>query len=117
MYIELCGRWSTMKLWRAEQRAIREEGIPRFMDPVVEQEIISKEKGPFSGFIMFASARLSTKARRKLFSLTFSMRFHGLSIMGQEILAKHGFALKPTQFQEMERQALDDARQRVRFAS
>ena len=114
MFIELMGRWATMQEWNAEITRLRGFGSDGPIAQAAEDTILCRESSAFHGFMLMSCARLARKCKQQLFNLSFSLRFHGLSRNGLSLAASHGFAMKLTTYDKMEKKAQEIAKKKMR---
>ena len=98
LYLELMASWKSHTAYR-KFLVSKADGE---MDAELFDTIVSKERGPFHGFVILACGNICRAARRQRFWLTFVARFHGLARGGVRLLAHYGFLIKQTTYDKME---------------
>ena len=100
-YLDLMAKWSTHKLWRKHLDDHKHNDDHK-MDAPTWERILKKERGPFMGFVLMATANIGNNGKTQLFYHTFNAKFHGLSRPGVDMLARYGYAMKNSLFDETE---------------
>ena len=102
------------KMWKKIQRAVIDNP-----DTVVSLErqnaIMDREQTNFHGFVLLACNSIGRKGKRQLFYATFIARYHGLSRMGAEILAKYGYTMSRTMYYDMRKDLIEQSRATTRL--
>jgi hypothetical protein len=80
----------------------------------VQHDILLREKVKFHGFVLSAVHNIGNAGKGQMFFLSFTARFHGLSNMGQDIISRYGFMMKPTMFVQERVQTLTDYDEKTR---
>jgi hypothetical protein len=104
MWLDLMGSYTSHRQIKSHQRENDFVKLPAD----VQQEILLREKVKFHGFILSAIHNMGNKGKGQMFFLSFTARFHGLSNMGQDIISRYGFMMKPTMFVQERAQTLSD---------
>jgi hypothetical protein len=111
MYLEAMGSWKSNK----EVRRYTRENPGQRLSHQLESVVLNCERNSFFGWVLSSISNIGNKGKTQLFYLSFTARFHGLSIMGQSILASHGFMMKVTMYNGMRTELLANYEQERRF--
>lgn len=104
MWLNLMGSYTSSRQLKSHVRHLPNQLLPI----VVEEEILRREKVKFHGFVLSAIHNIGDTGKGQMFFLSFTARFHGLSNMGQDIISRYGFMMKPTMFMEERAKTLTD---------
>jgi hypothetical protein len=100
LYLVSLASRKSHKVWNKIQNA-----IARNPDTVVsladQNEIIDREQTQFHGFVLLGCSSIGRNGKKQMFYSTFIARYHGLSRMGAEMLAKYGFNMSRTMYYDM----------------
>ena len=97
-YIEGFCCYQTNENMKTVRSQVNSEGKA---DQDLLHSIVNREAPFFYGWVMRACGRIQTKARRQLFYLSFVARYHGLSVGGQDMLAKYGGMVKRATYDKL----------------
>ena len=78
------------------------------------EEVLDKESFRFHGFMLYSLAGLHKGCKQQQFFTTSSAKFHGLSRNGILMQSQLGYMMKPTMFDTKTKQAVEEARDKVR---
>ena len=104
MWLDLMGSYTSHRQLKSHLR----DQPDQFLPDALEQEIVLREKVKFHGFVLSAIHNIGNTGKGQMFFLSFTARFHGLSNMGQDIISRYGFMMKPTLFLQERAQTLSD---------
>ena len=100
-------------MWKKIQRAVTNN--PATVVSLEHQnEIMEREQTNFHGFVLLACNSIGRKGKRQMFYATFIARYHGLSRMGAEILAKYGYTMSRTMNYGMRKDLIEQSRATTR---
>ena len=105
---------SSHEVWARHKAQVRREGIS-LLDATDFAQIKRKEHGKFYGWLVFATSNIRPRSRKHCFLQTFSARYHGLSRLGQKILAFFGLLMKNSQYDRLENNQVVAQRKEVRY--
>jgi hypothetical protein len=111
MYLEAMGSWKYNQAVRRHTREHPGEKVPLQL----EVEVVDSERNSFFGWVLSSINNMGHKGKTQLFYLSFTARFHGLSIMGQSILASHGFMMKVTMYNKTRAKLLEEYEEDMRY--
>lgn len=114
MYLELASSWKANELWRKYSARTDEAGEMLMLTEDEVDELVECEKNRFHGFCLLLTSFVSNN-RNQLFYHSLALKFHGLSRMGNHMLAQIGFALKPSTFDSLQQQMLEKSKQKIRY--
>jgi hypothetical protein len=77
----------------------------------LEDQIVKAEKNAFYGWVVSSVANIGNKGSKQLFYMSFTARFHGLSIGGMSILGSYGLMMKETSFNRVREDLLLEYKQ------
>ena len=101
------------KDWMKIQRAVARNANTVVSLPV-QTEIIEREQSQFHGLVLLGCNSIGRNGKKQMFYATFIARYHGLSRMGSEILAKYGYTMSRTMYYDMRRELIEKARANTR---
>ena len=101
MYVTGMGSYAASRKWRSICERIEDDGDVDAEMETALHEIIQSEKCQFQGFVIKEVANIGNNGKRQLFFSTLMARYHGLSRYGSNVLAKFGFAMPKTLYDDM----------------
>lgn len=104
LWVDLMGSYTSHRQLKTHKR----DQADQFLPAAIEEAILLREKVKFHGFVLMAIHNIGNTGKGQMFFLSFTARFHGLSNMGQDIISRYGFMMKPTLFLQERAQTLAD---------
>ena len=92
MYLVTLASHKSNAMWKKIQKAVANNPATE-VSLEDQNEIIDREQTNFHGFVLLACNSIGRKGKKQMFYSTFIARYHGLSRMGAELLAKYGYAM------------------------
>jgi hypothetical protein len=102
MWVNLMGSYTSYRKVRSHIADKPNERLSR----EDEEVIVLREKVKFHGYVISAVHNIGNTGKTQMFFLSFTAKFHGLSNMGQDMLARYGFMMKPTLFSQERAESL-----------
>jgi hypothetical protein len=113
MYLDLASTWKGNSLWM--HYLTRKDAYDKIHELSEEEmvELLQNERNRFHGFCLLMTSNV-TNNRGQLFYHSLALKFHGLSRMGNDMLAQIGFSMKPSSFDTAQKGMLDKAKTQIR---
>jgi hypothetical protein len=113
MYLDFASSWKAHDLWKGFLKNVDVLGNMITLTEAEMDNLVDIERNKFHGFCLLMTSFVSNN-RNQLFYHTLALKFHGLSRMGNHMLAQIGFSMKPSSFDTHQHAMLETAKNQIR---
>lgn len=112
-FLEGLSSWSAHKKWKQIKARVTADPEDQ-ATPEEEEHLTSKERNDFHGWVIKAVANIGNTGKHQLFFVSFVAKYHGISNMGNEILAQYGYGTQRSQYTTLVQETIARARTETR---
>ena len=115
MYLDGQSGFANHERWKWLNRQLDELGFPLPATEDHQEQMLTRDKLAFHGWVMWAIANVGYNGRDQLFFHTFFARYHGLSRSGSDMLARFGYCMPRTRYMARKKEMVKSAKLQTKY--